>query len=181
MELNDLIPKKRNIAGNCEVKGDMLYYRQNHVSPLVPLAYVSQDEVAYVFADLRIKKACIAVIQDIISKGMRLYLAYPDSSSPKGVSSFKYKVIRHYLLVYADIKWRKDFDKIGFDLPKNLVEWVSECSDMSLLKEVYDEISKEVEAHHYDWYAKRDVYIYDDETRGIWPGLWREIQISQLF
>lgn len=175
MNIDDLMPNKSGFS----VSNDMLYYDLHGMR--VPVAYVTLDDYAYIFLDAKIVRQVEKVVKLAMDRGYRFYMAYPDDADPAGVSNWKEKVVKHYLLSHIKEHWRKSFIRIGFDLIKNMCDWAAENDCQEVLKEVYDGMEKEVNYSYTDWYAKkREVYTYSEEIREEWKGLWREIQINTI-
>lgn len=175
MTVHDLIPKN---ARSFSVKNDMLYFDYHGMK--LPVAYVTLDDYAYVFLDVKMMRQVAAVVQLCESKGYRFFMAYPDDADPAGVINWHDKIVKHYLTSHLNPVVRSAFAKIGFDLIRNLCEWVKVNGDITKVKEIYDGMNRSVEYHYYDYFSKKNLYTYPEEVRAEWPTIWREIQINTI-
>ena len=181
MDLNKLIPLKFRPTIGCDwvVKGKYLMYRKiEHI----PVAFI-EDDIVYIFLDNRIPRQILKLTKWIINNfDVEFYFTTPRLSDPSGMSRYNYKeaVVKHYLFSYSQPHFFMEFDKIGFDLIKNMVDWCvkEECAD--LIKECYDVVNKKVQRGYYDYYTNSKKYDYKEEIREDFRTLYRDIQINQI-
>jgi hypothetical protein len=173
MELDDIVPDR---SDSWKVsKGSLLYKKY------VWLPICSYDEdLLIVFLDRRMHKAVIKVIKRLMLLDVKFYCVCIDFSSPKGVLDFHEKNIRHCLLSYASEEFFNGFEKIGFDLIKNMTDWAEMQGCFELIKECYIEAKKEVNRNYYDYYSSKYIYEYPSNIRDNFDMIYREIQINRI-
>jgi len=179
MELNKLIPLKFIPEIGCEwvVRGKYLMYRKiEHI----PVAFI-EDGVVYIFLDNRIPRQILKLTKWILDNHkVEFYFTTPQLSDPSGVENYHETVITHYLFSYSQSHFFGEFEKLGFDIIKNMVDWCTKegCSD--LIKECYDQINEKVQKKHYDYYSNSNSYEYTEKIREEFRTLYRDIQINQI-
>ena len=177
MDLNDLIP---NNNSDWSVSKNTLFFKKYLK---IPICYIEADtDVVFVSLDHRAHKAVSLLIKHLKSMDLEFYLCYPELMNPKGVDDYKSKIIYHYFLTYIKKNFRKEFDKIGFDLIENLCKWVDKEDCFDLMKGIYDEVKLKANSSWRDWYNNKgeDTYEYDIDIREDYNALWREIQINSI-
>ena len=177
MDLNDLIP---NNNSDWSIDKDTLFYKKYLK---IPICYIdSESDIIFISLDHRIHKAVSLLINYFISKDLEFYLCYPEIFNPKGVMYYKEKVIYHYFITYLKKNFRKEFDKIGFDLIGNLCKWVDREDCFDLMKDVYDEVKNKANRSWQDWHSGKGTIIfeYSEDIREDYNALWREIQINTI-
>jgi hypothetical protein len=175
MDLNKFIPNKFKHLPNWSVGKNFLLFRKIHNIPVLKV----EDDIVYVFLDLRIRKEMVALIDHLQELDVEFYFTHPDFSNP-GEEWNEKEVILHYFRCWADSKFHKEVRKIEFDFIKNLSTWVRDFSSFELLKLTYDEFLKVVNKKWYDYYAQKDVWDYSEYIREEFRTLWREIQINNI-
>jgi hypothetical protein len=133
-----------------------------------------------VFLDRRMHKAVIKVVKRLMSLGLEFSCMSPEFSSPKGVSDWQTHNIEHCLKSYASEEFFHGFERIGFDLIKNMTDWAEREGCFDEVKECYLNVKKEVCRHYYDYYSKKDIYEYSPEIRDSFERIYREIQINRI-
>ena len=179
MELNRLIPLKFIPDIGCEWvdKGKYLMYRKiEHI----PVAFF-EDDILYIFLDNRIPRQILKLTKWILDNyDIEFYFTTPELSDPSGIEDYHETVIKHYLFSYSQLHFFKEFDEIGFDLIKNMVDWCvkEKCTD--LIKECYDFVNNKIQRGYYDYYTNAKKYDYREEIREDFRTLYRDIQINQI-
>jgi len=173
MELDSIVPD-RSDAWKVS-KGQLLYKKYVWLP-------VCADDAGHiiVFLDRRIHKAVIKVVKRLMQLGVEFSCVTPDYASPKGLSDFYEKNIEHCLLSYASNEFFYGFEKIGFDLIKNMTDWAEREGCFEQIKESYLYIKKDVCRHYYDYYSKKDIYEYPQEIRDSFERIYRDIQINRI-
>ena len=174
MELNNLIPNNNQ---SWSVKGDFLMFKkiQN-----IPVCYISNEDLVYVFLDARINKQVISLIKHLMSINVNFFLTTPEASDPAGVLDLNEKVIRHYLISYAKLEFFNGFKKIDFDLVDNLVKWTEKENCYDLIKNIYLSVLKRINHQSWDYYTNKKHFDYCQEIRDEFQSLYRHIQISKI-
>lgn len=179
MDLNKLIPIKFIPTIGCDwvVRGKYLMYKKiEHI----PVAFF-EDDILYIFLDNRIPKQILKITKWVLENfDIEFYFTTPELSHPSGVEDYYETVIKHYLYSHAQEHFFKEFDKIGLDLIKNMVDWCikEKCTD--IIKNCYDDVNKEVQKGYYDYYTMSDKYDYKNIIREEFRTLYRDIQINQI-
>ena len=106
MELSDLIPDN---SSNWSVKNDFLMFKkiQN-----IPTCFISNDNIVYVFLDVRIYKQVLKLTSLLVDKGIEFYFTIPEISNPKGVEDLNDTTVLHYLHSYSKKEFFNGFRKI---------------------------------------------------------------------
>jgi hypothetical protein len=173
MELNDLIPDK---SSNWLVRKKQLIF----VSLVnLPMCYID-NEIVYVYLDNNnLHKPTLKLVSHLIKLKVEFYFLPPSFSHPAAIK-YENHVISHYFTSYSNEKYFYGFDKIGFDLIRNLVKWCQKENCIPLIKECYDSVNKKIQRPWYDYYQRKDVYEYDQNIREEFKSLFRQIQINQI-
>lgn len=178
MDLNKLIPLKFRPTIGCDwvVKGKYLMYKKmEHI----PVAFIEND-IVYIFLDNRIPRQILKLTKWVLDNfDIEFYFTTPELSNPQYQMDY-YDVIKHYLFSYSQEHFFKEFEKIGFDLIKNMVDWCVKENCTDIIKECYDEINTVVQRSHYDYYTNDTIFDYKEEIREEFRTLYRDIQINQI-
>jgi len=175
MELHKFIQNKFRHLPNWSVGKDFLLFKKIHNIPVLKI----EDEIVYVFLDLRIRKEIVALIKHLDELEVEFYFTKPDFSNP-GEEWNEKEVILHYLRCWSDSKFHKEVRKIEFDFIENLSTWVRDFSSFELLKLTYDDFLKVVNKKWHDYYTQKDVWDYSEYIREEFRTIWREIQINNI-
>jgi len=173
MDLNSIIPDK---SDSWIIKGDFLFYRKIHLIPLCTMI----NGVYYVLLDAKCHKAVLKLTKKLMKMDAEFYFTTPLIANPKGVDDFNLKVVDTYIHNYANKHFFCGFRELDFDLIHNMVKWTEKENCFDLVKDIYDKYQKIVNQEHYDYYANRSFYDYDEEIRESFRGLYRDIQISKI-
>ena len=178
MELNNLIPDRFRPLYNPTwiVKGNFLYFKKLE---LIPICFI-KDDVVYIFLDARISKQVIKLTEHLIYLKADFYFLTPEASNPSGVIDFEEKVIKSYLMSYAKKEFFNGFKSIEFDLISNMVKWTEKENCFSLIKEIYQDVLKEINHQTWDYYSNKKHYDYCQDIREEFQSLYRAIQISKI-
>ena len=173
MELNDIVPDRSDAW---KVSKGRLLYKKYVWLPVC----AEEDGHIVLFLDRRIHKGVIKVVARLMSLGAEFYCVIPDYANPKGLVDFHEKNIEHCLMSYASKEFFYGFEKIGFDLIKNMTDWAEKEGCFDLIKECYAYAKKEVCRHYYDYYSKKEIYEYPPEIRDSFERIYRDIQINRI-
>jgi hypothetical protein len=172
MELSNLIPNK---SDDWNIKKGILFYKKLQNIPMAKI----DDEVVYVFLECSIPRIVIDLVKHLMKIGVEFYFLPPSWSHPATVIDNSV-VIKHYFNSYSKDKFFIGFNRIGFDMMGNLVNWCKKEDCIPLIKENYNEINKKVQKTYCDWYIKNEVSGYSDYIREEFRTLYRDIQISMI-
>ena len=173
MELSDFIPDN---SENWKVSKNKITYKK-YVN--IPICYI-EDDLVYVFLDKRITKAVFKLVKKLIKLNIEFYFTTPELSNPKGVEDYHNKVIYHYLRSYIQKEFFYGFEKINFDLIKNMTDWVNKEGCFNLIKENYQSVKNIVNRKEYEFYTNSETYEYVQEIRDDFDRVYRDIQINQI-
>jgi hypothetical protein len=175
MILSELIP---NNSDNWIFDDNFLYWKKYQK---IPICFIDND-IVYVFLDNRLPKPVIKLVSFLISKQLKFYFTIPELSNPSGVFEEDYEdlVISHYLFSYANKDFFFGFQKIEFDLIKNMTDWIRDRNCFHKLKPIIDKQKKRVLRKHWDYYSKKDYYDYDSIIRNEFETLYRQIKLNQI-
>jgi hypothetical protein len=174
MELSDLIPDG---SAAWKVGKNQLTYKK-YVN--IPICYIGEDGVVYVFLDKRISKQVLKITKRLVWLGVEFYFTTPELSNPKGVEDHKNAIILHYFRSYIQKEFFEGFEMIQFDLIHNMTKWAGKEDCFNLIKENYEEIKKIVNRQEYDYYSNIKKYEYPQEIRDDFDRIYREIQINRI-
>lgn len=173
MDLDDIIPDR---SDSWKVsKGQLLFKKY----VWLPVCLIGEDRT-YVFLDRRIPKAVIKVVARLMKLGAEFSCVSPEMANPKGVADWQSHNIEHCLRSHASSEFFYGFDRIGFDLIKNMTDWAESEGCFDEVKECYLSVKQEVCRHYYDYYSKKDIYEYSPEIRDSFERIYREIQINRI-
>jgi hypothetical protein len=171
MDLNSLI-----LDNNWLVKGKFLMCKK-YVN--IPICFI-EDDIYYVFLDVKLTKQVLKLTKKLMNSGFEFYFTTPEYSNPK-VEIDDNLVISHYLFAYSRPQFFYGFDKIGFDLIRNLTHWMEKENCFHLLKENYDCIMKRViNRNWYDYYSNTHIYDCELDIREQFSVMYRDIQINRI-
>jgi hypothetical protein len=169
--LEELIPDSSN---RWVIKKNFLMYKKYD---LVPIAFIGNDGILYIFLDYNIHKEVIRLIKFIRNKNVEFYLTTPKLLNPKNnVTNFD--IISNYLLCYAQNEFFNGFKKIEFDLIDNMVKWCDKENCYDVIRECLNIVKKEVNRVYYDMHIERSKY--PQEIIDTFNTLYREIQINKI-
>ena len=174
MELSDLIPDNSN---NWSVKNDFLMFKkiQN-----IPACFISNDNIVYIFLDVRIYKQVLKLTSLLVDKGVEFYFTIPELSNPKGAENVNDTTVLHYLYSYSKKEFFEGFRKIDFDLIYNLIKWTEKENCFDLVKENYEYMLKKVNHQDYNYYSNKYNFTHSEDIREEFRSLYRDIQISKI-
>lgn len=175
MELSELIPNNSN---NWSFSDKFIYWKKYQN---LPVCFI-EDDIVYIFLDNRIPKPVISLTKFLIEKRIKFYFTTPELSHPSGVFEYEYEdiIITHYLFSYSNKDFFFGFQKIDFDIIKNLTDWTTERNCFYRIKPIFDKVKKDVLRKHYDWFSRKEFYDYDSKIREDFESLYRQIQLNQI-
>ena len=177
MSLYDLIPTCYASNGKWTIRKDFLMVKKYQN---IPVCFIGEDNIIYVFLDNSIKKEILKITQHLVNLGVEFYFTTPELSNPKGVQDYNNKVIQHYLFSYSQMDFYKGFNKIEFDLIKNMVNWTDKVGCSNSIKENYEIILMKVNKTWYNGFHNKKSYLYTQEIRDEFRTLYRDIQINKI-
>lgn len=172
MDLDKIIPEKENWSFS---KG-IIYYKKLFKIPVC----IWIDDIPHIILENKLPKQVVELTKNFAKSGQEFYFTTPDASNPAGVFDFKKEVIMSYLNSYSNTKFFHGFKKINFDLIKNLIDWSEKNDAWYLVKPIYEDINKNIQKQHRDYWQNKDYYDYDFEIREEFRTLWIEIQINKI-
>lgn len=173
MELSDFIPDG---SAAWKVGKRQLTYKK-YVN--IPICFI-EDNIVYVYLDKRIVKAVLKLVKKLLEMKVEFYLMTPELSNPKGLEDHHNAIIHHYFRSYIQKEFFEGFEKMEFDMIKNMTDWATKESCFALIKENYDAVKKIVNEKRYDYYSNVQMYEYPQDIRDDFDSVYREIQINQI-
>lgn len=173
MELSDLIPDGSDAW---KVGKRQLTYKK-YVN--IPICFI-EDDIVYVYLDKRIVKAVLKLVKKLVEIKAEFYLTTPELSNPKGLEDHQNAIIHHYFRSYIQKEFFDGFEKMEFDMIKNMTDWTTKEGCFMLIKENYDIVKKIVNEKRYDYYSNTKKYEYPQNIRDDFDRVYREIQINQI-
>ena len=122
----------------------------------------------------------LKLVKKLVDMKVEFYLITPELSRPKGLEDHKNAIIYHYFRSYIQKEFFDGFEKIEFDLIKNMTDWATKEGCFSLIKENYDAVKKIVNEKNYDYFSNINSYKYPQNIRDDFDRVYREIQINQI-
>jgi hypothetical protein len=163
-------------SGNWFVKSNFLMYKR-YVN--IPLCFI-EDDVYYIILDVRLTNQVLKLTKALMKLNVEFYFTTPDYSNPKKEIDNNL-VISHYLYAYSIPKFFYGFNKIGFDLIRNLTHWMENEKCFNLFKENYDNILKTViNKQWYDYFSNKYIFNCELDIRDNFSKLYRDIQINRI-
>jgi hypothetical protein len=172
-KLEDILP---NSSSSWIISKEQILYKKYISLPICRKV----DNYFIVFLDRRIYKAVLKLVSKLMKIGVEFYCLSPEASSPKGLVNYHSSYVTHYLRMYATNEFYYGFEKIGFDLIKNMTDWVEKENCFEVIRPCYDEVLSDVLTHYYDYYSKKDIWNYPKEIRDSYESLYRDIQINRI-
>ena len=173
MELSDFIPDR---SAAWKVGKRQLTYKK-YVN--IPICFI-EDEIVYVYLDKRIVKAVLKLVKKLVDMKVKFYLTTPELSNPKGLEDHHNAIIHHYFRSYIQKEFFEGFEKMEFNMIKNMTDWTTKEGCFALIKENYDVVKKIVNEKRYDYYSNTERYEYPQDIRDDFDRVYREIQINQI-
>lgn len=176
MNLSELIP---NNSPNWSFDNKFIYWKKYQ---RVPLCFIDGEKSVVLILDNRLPKPVLKLVESLMKKDISFYFLPPKMTNPSGVfeDEFEDVVITHYLRSFVTKEFFFGFQKIDFDLIKNMTDWISTRGCFDKLKPIFDEVKKNVLSKKYDWYNKKDYYEFNHLIREEFQSLYRQIQINQI-
>ena len=174
MNIDKIIPK----TDKWKVSKGIVYFKYLAWIPFID----TRKGYIEIFFDVRLIKHILNIIPKIEGE---FYLISPQLSNPvkaKSSDDIIHKMnIKNYISNYANPRFYVGFQKIDFDLITNLILYCKKFDTMLLVKELYDEVNKEVQNKGWDLYANNEMYdLPSQEIREEFNGLYRQIKLSEL-
>ena len=172
MDLNKIIPNNENWS----YSNGIFYFKKLQK---IPICFIN-DDVFYILLENKIPKQVIELTKNLMKSDHKFYFTTPEAVNPSGVIDYKNEVLKSYFNSYSNKKFFIGFNKIGFDLIKNMINWSEENDAWHLVKPIYEDINKKIQKKNHDYYTRKDYYDYEFDIREEFRTLWREIQISKI-
>ena len=173
MELSDLIPDGSDAW---KVGKRQLTYKKY---ANIPICYI-EDDVAYVYLDKRIYKQVLQLTRRLMDIEAEFYFTTPELSSPKGLEDHYLAILHNYLRSYIQKEFSRGFNRLGFDIIRNMTDWAKKEGCFSLIRESYESVKLITNRKDYDHYGRFYTYEYSQEIRDDYERLYREIQINSI-
>ena len=175
MDLNSIIPK----SGEWKVsKNGAVRYNAGWL----PIFDMISDTEINIFLDLRNGRDILKVVKNLQKTKYKFYFISPLFADP-GQDTREYNEvnIKNYLKNYSKVQFYDGFQKIEFDFIGNLIDYCKKENCIELIKDIYNNVNKEVQSKSWDYYTNKQYYdIKRDDIRETFNSLYRDIQLQQI-
>lgn len=156
-------------------KNYMLYVKKLVWIPLLK----NNNEYIEIYFDVRLHKEILKIIPTITSE---FYLISPILSTNSKIDDLtKHKLnINNYLSNYAYYHFYYGFKKIDFDILSNLIRYCRKFDSIYLIKDIYDDIIKEMDRKIYDFYNRKHYSLHDESIISDFKKIYRELILLDI-
>lgn len=175
MDLNSIIPK----SGEWKISKNRAFIW--NVAWLPVFDIISDNEIN-IFLDLRNSRSILKLVKNIQKTDYSFYFISPVFADP-GQDKREYNDIniKNYLRNYSKIQFYDGFQKIEYDFIGNLIDYCKKEKCIELIKDIYENVNKEVQQKSWDYYTNKQYYdIKRDDIRETFNSLYRDIQLQQI-
>ncbi len=175
MDLNSIIPK----SGEWKISKNRAFIW--NVAWLPVFDIISDNEIN-IFLDLRNSRSILKLVKNLQKTDYILYFISPVFADP-GQDKREYNDIniKNYLRNYSKIQFYDGFQKIEYDFIGNLIDYCKKEKCIELIKDIYENVNKEVQQKSWDYYTNKQYYdIKRDDIRETFNSLYRDIQLQQI-
>lgn len=146
----------------------------------IPIMNLKNDWVE-VYFDTRLSRHILKLIPKLDGE---FYLVSPILIDPKRKhlsDEERNKVnILNMISNYSNEVFFNGFRLIDFDLITHLILYCKKFDSMLLIKDIYEDVNKEVQDKFYDFYSNKQIYSFDEEIRDEFNSLYRQIKLADL-
>jgi hypothetical protein len=176
MEL-DKIFDKLNIE--IDIRGNRVFVKK---LVRIPLAEIISENKMLIYLDIKIPHTILKLVKQLQFHDINFSFISPVFSNPKSsVEYYHQKNIHTILYNYSNPIFWDGFNKIQFDITKNLVQYCTDNNCHELLKEEFDRVNEIVQQSWFDYYSKKRIYkIKRQDIRENFSTIYRDIQLNQL-
>ena len=147
----------------------------------IPIFDIVDDNLIYIFLDLRMSKDILKVVKNLQKTDIEFYFISPLFADPGFNGDFNEINIKNYLKDYSKSQFYDGFEKIEFDFIGNLIEYCKKENCIELVKDIYLEVNKEVQNKFWDHYANKQYFkTKREDIRETFNQLYRDIQLQQI-
>jgi hypothetical protein len=175
MDLNSIIPK----SGEWKISKNRAFIW--NVAWLAVFDIISDSEIN-IFLDLRNSRSILKLVKNLQKTDYIFYFISPVFADP-GQDKREYNDIniKNYLRNYSKIQFYDGFQKIEYDFIGNLIDYCKKEKCIELIKDIYENVNKEVQQKSWDYYTNKQYYdIKRDDIRETFNSLYRDIQLQQI-
>jgi len=176
MDLEKLIRILPN-NGKWKIENDTVYVKYMAWIPIINL----KGDYMEVYFDTRLHRYLLTILPSLEGE---FYLISPIFTDPKNKyfdDEERHKTnILNMISNYSNPLFFDGFKKIDFDLIEHLVKYCKKFDSMLLIKEAYVQVNSEVNGKEHDYFRNKSYFIYSEEIRGEFNGLYRQIKLSEL-
>ena len=174
MDLDSIIPNN----GEWKVSKNRVFKKN---IAWIPVFDIVDDNLIYIFLDLRISKDILKVVKNLQKTDTEFYFISPLFADPGFNGDFNEINIKNYLKDYSKSQFYDGFEKIEFDFIGNLIEYCKKENCIELVKDIYLEVNKEVQNKFWDHYANKQYFkTKREDIRETFNQLYRDIQLQQI-
>jgi len=177
MDLDKILPKNKEI----KISKNRVFIKN---IAWLPFIEIISDNFLHIYLDLRLVNDVIKVTKNLQKTDYEFYFI-PSKMSDPGLrlsdDEYLSEIIKNYLRSYSCINFYNGFSKIGFDIIENMVEFCESQNCYHLIKDIYDEVNRDVQKNFYDYYTNSYKFeVESEDIREEYKTLYRQIQLNRI-
>jgi hypothetical protein len=177
MELDSILPKNKEI----KTSKNRVFIKNIAWKPFIE---IMSDNLLYIYLDGSLINDIIKITNKLQKSDYEFYFI-PSKMSDPGLrltdEEYFSDVIKGYLKYYSLINFYTGFNKIDFDFISNMVKFCEKENCNYLIKDIYDEVNRDVQKTFYDYYTNRYKFeVESEDIREEFKTLYRQIQLNRI-
>jgi hypothetical protein len=177
MDLDKILPKNKEI----KISKNRVFIKN---IAWLPFIEIISDNFLHIYLDLRLVNDVIKVTKNLQKTDYEFYFI-PSKMSDPGLrlsdDEYLSEIIKNYLRSYSRINFYNGFSKIGFDIIENMVKFCESQNCYHLIKDIYDEVNRDVQKNFYDYYTNSYKFeVESEDIREEYKTLYRQIQLNRI-
>jgi hypothetical protein len=177
MDLDKILPKNKEI----KISKNRVFIKN---IAWIPFIEIISDNYVYIYLDLRLVNDVIKVTKNLQKTDYEFYFIPFKISDPGLILSddeYNSEIIKNYFRSYSQINFYNGFNKIGFDIIENMVKFCEIRKCYHLIKDIYDEVNRDVQKNFYDYYTNSYKFeVESEDIREEFKTLYRHIQLNRI-
>ena len=172
-KMTEILPNN----GKWKIEKGIVYVRYMAWIPIINM----KGDYLEVYFDTKLHRYLLQILPKL---DFEFYLVSPILSDPKNkylLPEERNKVnILNMISNYSNPIFFNGFKKIDFDLITHLVIYCKKFDSMLLIKDAFDNVNKYVQVKEWNYYTNKQFFIYEEEIREEFNGLYRQIKLAEL-
>lgn len=141
--------------------------------------YEKRGDMIWIYLDYRISKFIYKVIKEFNKRNIEFLFISPIFSNPSSKNlDFDSENIKIYLNSFIIEDFYFNFEKIKFDLIRNMIKYTHHRNCFEIIKPIYDDICSITKSRYYNW-GKTNLER-NEVIKNRFYNLWREVILSNL-